>query len=322
MGADPETSPTRPDGIQLLIELERLFQSDPDIDEVAVLPATDNTRVNLAASVTVHLCGLSTFCVVVSIDADGLAGGEPVAGSPVDPLQSRIPSAFFLAEHKLAVALPAVEALYRAANEILQSYLFAIRTSASKNTDANEALRSVLCEASLPEDISIADTSGSECWPLMAARAIVLINGEHSTAWNVRKRWIRRLVTIPAASRLDRGQHLDAAAKSSTCGHLALRQVRLPPRKSDAIVTLTKRVCAFHCAGGARGAPSDCVTTACNTANISEHRQIAFACFAAQAVHSELRLVEAVLSVRPKSLAAWAHRRWVLRTAGSLAPPQ
>ena len=40
MGAEPENSPARSDGIQLMVELERLFQSDPDIDEVALLPAT------------------------------------------------------------------------------------------------------------------------------------------------------------------------------------------------------------------------------------------------------------------------------------------
>eukprot|EP00240_Pyramimonas_obovata_P014532 CAMPEP_0118937232 /NCGR_PEP_ID=MMETSP1169-20130426/22060_1 /TAXON_ID=36882 /ORGANISM="Pyramimonas obovata, Strain CCMP722" /LENGTH=222 /DNA_ID=CAMNT_0006880809 /DNA_START=122 /DNA_END=786 /DNA_ORIENTATION=- len=219
MGADSEIPKTGHDGVQLMIELERLFQCDPHIDEVALLPSTD--------------------C---------LAGGEQVSILAVeDTFQSCIPSAFFLAEHKLAVALPVVKPLYKAADGILQSYLLALQQPCDSGVvDMNQ----VRCEhlvsrdPVLPLDVPMKNASGSECWALMAARTIVLINGEHSTAWNVRKRWISRLSRTSTTTCLDRGTNFFDV----------LRQV----------------------------------------------------------VHAELRLIETVLSVRPKSLAAWAHRRWVL----------
>ncbi|KAK3259204.1 hypothetical protein CYMTET_31788 [Cymbomonas tetramitiformis] len=200
-----DTSAAVSRGAILLTELGRLFDSDPLIDEVGLLPTTEHLQVETA----------------------------------VDKQNTLHPEAFFLAEHKLALALPALQPLHAAANELLLAHLPSPLQRATTSPEHSNSARA----------LATADVDESAL--LNAARTLVLINGEHACAWNVRKRWLLRLA--------------QAGAGSTT----------------SAAVTL----------------PYD------------------------EAVN-ELRLVEVVHSVRPKAIAAWAHRRWVLQNAQllSLAP--
>jgi hypothetical protein len=59
----------------------------------------------------------------------------------------------------------------------------------------------------------------------MAARTIVLINGEHSTAWNVRKRWIGRLAARHEAG-IEHAQESRHSEESTGLVDTAFSQVR------------------------------------------------------------------------------------------------
>ncbi|GAQ89938.1 Protein prenylyltransferase superfamily protein [Klebsormidium nitens] len=121
------------DGACLILELDHILRSDPLIDEVGLVP---------------------------SVSADAL----PLEQAPqsADSASAYDPSAFWVGDHKLAVALVAARAMYSAALLTLKR----ARTAGPTSTGDAELLQ--------------------------ATQVIVIVNPEHYTAWNTRKRVLLR----------------------------------------------------------------------------------------------------------------------------------
>eukprot|EP00899_Mesostigma_viride_P003651 jgi/Mesvir1/13287/Mv16552-RA.1 len=164
----------------ILLELNRILDEDPLIDEVELVPST------------------STLLP----PADQEAAGTPY-------VKTIFPLHFFCIEHKLAICIKSASAIAATARDILFAELprFRVLTDASKDTcgwteskilDKGGLGVPATSQDRTPEpefgDVPVGSSAPHDITKdvlqrvAMASRALLLFNGGHGTAWNARKR--------------------------------------------------------------------------------------------------------------------------------------
>ena len=252
----------------LALELDAALTNDPLVDELAFVPS--------------------------ATPAD-LFGSNARTHPPGAVVSAAVPGAFLLVEHKLAVAVSALAPLHAFAREALRRADAADRSERAENPDRGEREDE---EGRGARDVGVDPDTRAD-----ALRLLLLVNGDHGTAWNRRK---RRLIAKCAAADADR---LDASASASATG------------KKSALVSAELAFCALALSrfskAQAAWAHRRWVMCALDGAATSPSRVVlSQARFA-----SESEVAAAACARKRLNYAAWAHRRWCAlgRRGGALA---
>jgi hypothetical protein len=166
----PRTTPPDAAHRALALELDAALANDPLVDELAFVP---------------------------SATMADLFGPNARTHPPGAVVSAAVPGAFALVEHKLAVAVSALAPLHAFAREALRR-ADAADLHRTENRNENENERGA-------RDVGVDPDTRAD-----ALRLLLLVNGDHTTAWNRRK---RRLIVNCAAVDAD-ADDADAQTKN------------------------------------------------------------------------------------------------------------
>ncbi len=271
----PRTTPPDAAHRALALELDAALANDPLVDELAFVP---------------------------SATMADLFGPNARTHPPGAVVSAAVPGAFALVEHKLAVAVSALAPLHAFAREALRR-ADAADFHRTENRNENENERGA-------RDVGVDPDTRAD-----ALRLLLLVNGDHMTAWNRRK---RRLIVNCAAVDAADADDADAQTKnekttatgnasgdkkSLVSAELAFCALALSkfPKAQAAWAHRRWVMCAFDGDGDSR----------------KRHETVpSQARFA-----SESEVAGAACARKRLNYAAWAHRRWCAlgRRGGALA---
>ena len=216
-------------------------------------------------------------------------------------VSAAVPGAFALVEHKLAVAVSALAPLHAFAREALRR---ADAADLDRTENQNENERGA-------RDVGVDPDTRAD-----ALRLLLLVNGDHTTAWNRRK---RRLIVNCAAVDADAVDAVDAAAAAGD----AQTEATATGNKKIDLVSAELAFCALALSkfpkAQAAWAHRRWVVCAFDGDRDSRKRHETVPSQARFAAESE---VAGAACLRKRlNYAAWAHRRWCAlgRRGGALA---
>ncbi|GBG67589.1 hypothetical protein CBR_g718 [Chara braunii] len=305
-------------GSKLVEQLDYLFRIDPSIDEVGLVPSTKGLDSLLLES-TPAVANTHQVSAAVdnnnkkkkksvlaekyfhSLPSQSLENGSDLVDGACDGEGCGYDGcAFWLQKHKLAVAVPASEAMYTFASATLRKYCRAtnIHSSAPKQDPNRNPAHEESSEmggvcplltvaAGLgggvmtgEGDDGFVDAGMDDTRSLLmkCTRVLVLMNGEHLTAWSTRKR------IILAASTSSRTQF-----SRSLCSELHL----------------AKLVICIHPKSGETWSHRRWVLTQIKEGKLYTDGQLS------QLYESESQLVQKVAEMYTMNYRAWYHRCWL-----------
>ena len=256
----------------LALELDAALTNDPLVDELAFVPS--------------------------ATPAD-LFGSNARTHPPGAVVSAAVPGAFLLVEHKLAVAVSALAPLHAFAREALRRADAADRSERAENPDRGEREDE---EGRGARDVGVDPDTRAD-----ALRLLLLVNGDHATAWNRRK---RRLIANCAAAerpeaRASDGTPENEKQKQLVSDELAFCALALSrfPKAQAAWAHRRWVICTFESA--TRRLPSETRKAVPSRARFA----------------SESEVARAACLRKRLNYAAWAHRRWCAlgRRGGALA---
>ena len=164
----------------LALELDAALTNDPLVDELAFVP---------------------------SATLADLFGRNARTHPPGAVVSAAVPGAFVLVEHKLAVALSALAPLHAFAREALRRADAADLDRTENRTDRDG--REGEDDGRGARDVGVDPETRAD-----ALRLLLLVNGDHATAWNRRKRRLIANCAAANAARPDTAR--DATARDAT----------------------------------------------------------------------------------------------------------
>eukprot|EP00897_Mesotaenium_endlicherianum_P000633 jgi/Mesen1/10570/ME000085S09901 len=298
-------------GTSLVLDLNNIFEDDPYIDEVGIVPSTCPGNMGTDADVAQHPESSSPPHDGIP-DSSGLGregidhGQQPQ--KRLNPAQFDT-SAFWCKEHKLAIAAPAAKEMYAAASAAFhaaqksraagaaaqgsQADLHSVRAEEEGATVAGADARGARTMRSASHGDA---TAGKDADVAGCTRALVLINADHLSAWNMRK---ALLLAAAGGGADEKGKEKEEENEEEQ------QQLRLRAELRLAGAVLTLR-------------PKSAETWAHRRWVLSQlaQRQAAAAGWAAPAMQSLLQRESALVLLMAERSAmnyrAWSHRGWLV----------
>jgi len=273
--SDSRTTPPDSAHRALALELDAALANDPLVDELAFVP---------------------------SATLADLFGPNARTHPPGAVVSAAVPGAFALVEHKLAVAVSALAPLHAFAREALRR-ADAADLDRTENENENENRGERDDDRRATRGVGVDPDTRAD-----ALRLLLLVNGDHATAWNRRK---RRLIANCAAAERPEARARDGwtpeneKQKQLVSDELAFCALALSrfPKAQAAWAHRRWVICTFESA--TRGSPSETRKAVPSRARFA----------------SESEVARAACLRKRLNYAAWAHRRWCAlgRRGGALA---
>ena len=269
--SDSRTTPPDSAHRALALELDAALANDPLVDELAFVP---------------------------SATLADLFGPNARTHPPGAVVSAAVPGAFALVEHKLAVAVSALAPLHAFAREALRR-----ADAADLDRTENENRGERDDDRRATRDVGVDPDTRAD-----ALRLLLLVNGDHATAWNRRK---RRLIANCAAA-----ERPEARASDGTPENEKQKQL-----VSDELAFCALALSRFPKAQAAWAHRRWVICTFENATRGSRFRETGKAVPSRARFASESEVARVACLRKRLNYAAWAHRRWCAlgRRGGALA---
>ena len=269
--SDSRTTPPDSAHRALALELDAALANDPLVDELAFVP---------------------------SATLADLFGPNARTHPPGAVVSAAVPGAFALVEHKLAVAVSALAPLHAFAREALRR-----ADAADLDRTENENRGERDDDRRATRDVGVDPDTRAD-----ALRLLLLVNGDHATAWNRRK---RRLIANCAAA-----ERPEARASDGTPENEKQKQL-----VSDELAFCALALSRFPKAQAAWAHRRWVICTFESATRGVRFRETGKAVPSRARFASESEVARAACLRKRLNYAAWAHRRWCAlgRRGGALA---